>query len=78
MADDKIKKLLDRVFAGEALEASQGRAFTELKCWDSLHYVQLVVAVQSLFAIELDRRQIAKITTLSGLLDVLKEHGIAS
>ena len=78
MSREKIKKLLDSVFGEESGQAAEGRPFTELKCWDSLHYVQLVVAVQDTFGIELDRGQILRITTVGGMREVLKEHGVAS
>ena len=76
--DDKLAKLLEKVFAGEANDAAEGGVFTQLKCWDSLHYVQLVVGVQTAFGIELSREQIMKITTLKGLREVLKEHRAAA
>ena len=76
MGNKKIKQLLDRVFAEESAQAEAGRPFVELKCWDSLHYVQLVVAVEVTFGIELGREQILRITTLQGLYEVLKEHAV--
>lgn len=78
MSNEKIGRLLERVFAEESREAAAARSFEELKCWDSLHYVQLVVAVQVSFDIELSQDQIRRITTFVGLTEVLKEHGIDS
>lgn len=76
MAQKKLDELLDKVFADESGEAASGRPFTELKCWDSLHYVQLVVGVQAVFGVELSSAQIVKLTTLRGLREALSEHGI--
>ena len=78
MSREKLKKLLDGVFGEESGQAAAGRPFTELKCWDSLHYVQLVVATQDVFGIELSREQILRITTFGGMREALKEHGIAT
>ena len=76
MSQNKIDELLGSVFGEESQEAAKGVVFTDLKCWDSLHYVQWVVGVQATFRIELTQPQILRITSLSGLKDVLKEHRI--
>lgn len=77
MNNEKVKQILEDIFAEEGGEAAAGRPFEELKCWDSLRYVQLVISVQATFEIELDQPQILRIITLQGLCEVLKEHGIA-
>ncbi len=77
MGNEKIRQLLEHVFAEESRQAASGCSFEELKCWDSLHYVQWVVAVQATFGIELNQDQIRRVTTLPGLYEVLKEHGVA-
>ncbi len=76
MSQNKIEELLVSVFGDESEEAAKGKAFMDLKCWDSLHYVQWVVGVQATFRIELTPDQILRITSLSGLKKVLKEHGL--
>lgn len=76
MGKEKIEQLLEGVFADESRQAAAGYPFVELECWDSLCYVQLVVAVQATFGIELNSDQILRITSLNGLLEVLKEHSI--
>ena len=76
MGNKKIEQLLERVFAEESRQAAAGCPFEKLECWDSLHYVQLVVAVQVTFGIELNQDQIRRIVTLDGLREVLKEHGV--
>jgi acyl carrier protein len=77
MVNEKIKQILENVFDEVSVKAEAGCSFEDLECWDSLHYVQLVMAVQATFGIELNQDQIMRITTLDGLYDVLKEHGIA-
>ncbi len=77
MNNEKVKQILECVFMEDIDQAVAGRPFVELKCWDSLRYVQLVVSVQATFEIELDQSQIQRIITLQGLYEVLKEHGIA-
>lgn len=77
MNNEKVKQILEDVFDEEASEALAGSPFVELKCWDSLRYVHLVMSVQATFEIELEQPQIERIITLEGLLAVLKEHGIA-
>ena len=76
MAKEKIGRLLECIFEDESPLASKGSPFSELICWDSLHYLQLVVSVQATFGIELNSDQIQRITSLDGLLEVLKEHSI--
>jgi len=76
LGKEKIKQLLEDVFTDESSLAAKGVTFSELECWDSLHYVQLVVAVQATFGIELNSEQIQRITSLNGLLEVLKEHSV--
>ena len=77
MNNEKIKQILENVFMEDSDQAAGGRPFVELKCWDSLRYVQLVISVQATFEIELDQTQIQRIIMLQGLYEVLKEHGIA-
>jgi acyl carrier protein len=77
MGNEKIEQILECVFTEESRQAAAGCPFVELECWDSLHYVHLVITVQATFGIELNQDQILRITTLDGLCEVLKEHGIA-
>ncbi|RJR40126.1 MAG: acyl carrier protein [Desulfobacteraceae bacterium] len=76
-SNPKIREILESVLEEYAEEAIAGVPFTELKCWDSMRYVLLVVSVQSTFEVELDESQIVKITTLIGMCEVLKEHGVS-
>lgn len=76
MTLEKIEQVLESVFEDESPLASKGSPFGDLKCWDSLHYLQLVVTVQATFGIELNREQIQRLTSLNGMLEVLKEHSI--
>lgn len=73
---EQVHQLIDKVFGEEKREALEVSSFTELKCWDSLHYVQWVVGVQATFKISLTQDQILRLTSFAGLRDVLKEHGI--
>jgi acyl carrier protein len=77
MNNEKVKQILECVFTEESRQAAEGCPFVELECWDSLRYVHLVISVQATFGIELNQTQILRITTLHGLCDVLREHGIA-
>jgi acyl carrier protein len=76
LGKNKIELLLEGVFAEESPLVVKGFPFSELKCWDSLHYVQLVVEVQAAFGIELNSDQIQRLISLNGLHEVLKEHSI--
>ncbi len=73
---EQVHELLEKVFGEEQREAFAVSSFAELKCWDSLHYVQWVVGVQATFKVSLTQDQIMRMTSLAGLRDVLKEHGI--
>lgn len=77
MGDEKIEQILECVFAEESSKAAAGCPFVEMECWDSLKYVYLVASVEGAFGIELNSDQISRITSLHGLCEVLKEHGIA-
>jgi len=77
MNNEKVKQILECVFMEDSDQAAAGHPFVELKCWDSLRYVHLVISVQATFEIELNQPQILRIITLQGLYEVLKEHGSA-
>lgn len=76
MGSEKIEQMLESVFTDESGQAAAGKPFTELECWDSLRYMYLVLAIQSTFGVELNSDQILRVTSLSGVQEVLKEHNI--
>ncbi len=76
MTNEKIQHILECVFMEESRDAASGRPFADLACWDSLCDVQLVVAIQSTFGVELNSEQIMRITSVAGLHEVLEEHDI--
>lgn len=71
-----LDSVLANVFDGRWQEAASAVAFSDVEGWDSLRYVQLVLAVQEEFGIELSADEIQRLPSYEGLRSVLVERGI--
>lgn len=60
----------------EASDVSQSSNADNLPAWDSLGHVNLMVALEETFDIELDVEDFPKLTSVQAILDHLKGEGI--
>jgi acyl carrier protein len=74
--DKILQDFLEDLFDESIEKISSAENFHDLDAWDSLLYVNLVMGLQKKFSISLSKEEIAKLTSLNGILNVLKEKNI--
>jgi acyl carrier protein len=72
---DRIDQLLSDVFA-DVDGIAEATTFKECAAFDSLKYVELVVAVESRFGVDLTADEIARLTSKRALRQVLAARGV--
>lgn len=73
---ETLKKLLEKVFDEQFEMLTSLENFKNLEFWDSLMYVNLVVAIQAEFKVALTKDEIQKILSVNGIETILLNHGI--
>ena len=73
---ETLKKLLEKVFDEQFEMLTSLENFKDLEFWDSLMYVNLVVAIQAEFKVALTKDEIQKILSVNGIETILLNHGI--
>ena len=74
--DEKLGSCLSTVFDVSAQEALKLDDFTKLNNGDSLRYMSLMLAIETEFAVSLDKEDIKLIVSRKGLDTVLNSAGI--
>jgi acyl carrier protein len=64
---DELKKIVARVARCSADEIEPGTALKDIKA-DSLHWVQIVIAAEELFNIEIDIEKMKEFTTIGDMV----------
>ena len=72
---EKLKNLLERILDEEFDSLMKVNNFKDLEFWDSLKYVNLVVAIQSEFKVNLTKEDIQNLFTVGDIEAVLANHG---
>lgn len=72
----RLRRVIESVFDDAYDHIPSVQNFRDIESWDSLKYLQLVVAMQAEFGIELDPEEIPKITSVAAIMDVLKSKGV--
>lgn len=74
---NKLTELLEEILEVPVETLAEDAQLREVAEWDSLKHVRLVIGLQSVFGLDLDRDQIQRLTTLSQIRSVLSEHGVS-
>ena len=74
--DKVLQEFLEDLFEENIEKISSVENFHDLDAWDSLLYVNLVMGLQKKLSISLSKEEISKLTSLNGILNVLKEKNI--
>ncbi|MFP3975172.1 MAG: acyl carrier protein [Chloroflexota bacterium] len=69
--EEKVKEIVTRIVRKSESDFDQATSFKELDA-DSLDIVQILVAVEDTFEIEMDDEELQEITTLEGFVDYIK------
>jgi acyl carrier protein len=75
---DRIDQLLSEVFADDFDGIDEATAFKECAAFDSLKYVELVVAVESRFGVDLTADEIGRLTSKGALRQLLAARGLVA
>jgi acyl carrier protein len=73
---NRLDTVIAQVFSEEDECFDEETPFAEGATWDSLKHVQLVVALQTQFGVDLTSEEIARITSKRAARAVLGERGI--
>lgn len=75
-AFDQLQEAIADTLNIEASDVSASSNADNLSAWDSLGHVNLMVALEETFDIELDVEDFPKLTSVQAILDHLKGEGI--
>ena len=68
---DEVKKIIARITHSSADEISLETALKDIKA-DSLHWVQIIVAVENAFNIEIDFDRMQEFTTIADFIKYIE------
>jgi acyl carrier protein len=71
-----LKEIIARVFEIDHTDVNEDTSPDTVEKWDSLHHMNLVVALEESFRIELSEDQTLEILNYQLIKIVLQEHGI--
>ena len=74
-AEDKVKSIIAEQLGVEGDEVTEGASFTDDLGADSLDIVELVMAFEEEFNIEIPDEDAEKIVKVSDAVSYIKEHG---
>jgi acyl carrier protein len=83
MGDSEVLSRLTGVFQGvfgdETLSLARGTTAPDVKGWDSLMQINLIVAIEREFKIRFTTREIARLQNVGELIDLIaRKEGVSS
>ena len=73
-----LQDVFRQVFDDEALMVSPTMRRDEMKDWDSVAHVKLILTLEEEFQIRFSEREISSIETVDDLLKAIEHHGRAN
>lgn len=74
--EEKIKRLMCEIFRLKEEEITDSLTMRDIETWDSLKHMELVVAIEEEFGIELNADEIVAMQSVKDIERILKERGI--
>ena len=74
--EQKLKEVLARVLNVEISAITDDASPDTIESWDSLRHMNLVLAIEEEFGVELTDEQVVDILSYQLIKIVLKEHGV--
>lgn len=74
--EQQLKTVLARVFNVDLLDVTEDASPDTIESWDSLRHMNLVLALEEEFGVELTDEQVVEILSYKLIKIVLNEHGI--
>ena len=75
--DQQLRKLLAEVFGVRESEISPDSGKEDVDSWDSLKQMDLVMSLERAYDIRLEIQDIAAMTTVAAIADVLRGKGVS-
>ena len=72
--DAKLRQLLADVFEQQPSLIQEQLTAEDIRSWDSLKHVQLVLALEQTYGIRLDTDEIAEIRGVKDIIETLHRH----
>ena len=76
MNENKLKQVMANVFGVGASVIDENTSVDTLEEWDSLHHLNLVLALESSFDVTLTEEQTVEILNYPLVKAILQEHGV--
>jgi acyl carrier protein len=76
--DGKVENLLSDVLQMRASEITDDLTMKNVDAWDSLKHMELIVALEQSFDVQLSFDEIVAMQSVSEIKRVLRERGVAS
>lgn len=73
---NRIQKVLSSVFTSHAGEFADTDGPSDISEWDSLNHLNLVMAINNEFGVNLDFEEMLAIQTIGDIKMILKKHGV--
>jgi acyl carrier protein len=76
--DGKVEELLSEVLQAPAAEINDDLAMSDMDAWDSLKHMELIVALETAFDVQLTFDEIVAMRSVREIKRVLSERSVAS
>lgn len=76
--DAKVENLLSEVLQMPASDIKDDLTMKDVDAWDSLKHMELIVALEQSFEVQLTFDEIVAMQSVSAIKRVLRERGVAS
>ena len=77
LSDQKLKEVLARVLDVDVAEITEASSKDTLERWDSLRHMNLIMAIEEEFGVELSGDEVADSVNYQLIRIALKEHGVS-
>jgi acyl carrier protein len=76
LQEQQLKEVLAKIFKVDASLITEDASPDTIENWDSLHHMNLVIALEEDFGVELTDDQVVEILSYKLIKIVLKEHDV--
>lgn len=74
---DAIQSILRQIYEDDTIIAEPNLQIRQLEKWDSFNHINMAIALESTFHIELSPAELERIDSVADLVGILREHGVS-
>ena len=74
--EDEVRRIMAEVLEISADRIASNASMKTLEAWDSLHHLQLILALESGLDVSFSPDETVEITSLPAICDALRNHGV--